>query len=118
MRFKFKRNDNIGAIFFVAFVLGTSLIYQFEERFNQKDWHNDPTQRHKLVDDLLDRELLKGKTKTEVISFLGQPNSKDSLGKDIFLYNLGSPPSFTKSAPEQLLVVFENQKVLKVVVTQ
>ena len=118
MWFKFKRNDIIGSIFFIAFVIGTSLIYQFEERFNEETWRNEPTKRYEMVDDLLERNLLNGKTKEEVIGLLGQPSSGRSLENDFFLYNLGSPPHFTKSEPEELRIIFENQKVIKAIVTQ
>jgi hypothetical protein len=118
MWIKLKRNDIIGAIFFAAFVVGTSLIYQFEERFNQEDWHDNPPQRHKLVDDLIERELLIGKTKAEVVLILGQPNSDPRLKNHIFSYDIGQPPSFTKSKPQQLLIVFKNERVFTIEVIE
>ena len=117
MWFRLKRNDQIGLIFFIAFIVSTSLIYQFEERFNEDDWRNAPTKRHKLVEDLLERELLIGKTKTEVIIMLGPPNSNSTLKKDIIIYDLGSPPSFSKGNPQQLQIRFKNENVANFVVT-
>ncbi len=118
MRFKLKRNDQIGLLFFIAFVVGTSLMYQFEERFNDAAWRDQPSKRHQMVDDLIEKNLLTGKTKIEVMSLLGPPSSDYSLENDFFIYNLGSPPSFTGYKIEELHIVFENQKAFKVFVTQ
>ena len=110
---KLKRNDKIGLFFFIAFVLSTSLIYLFEERFDRDVWISQPSKRHKMVDDVIESQLLSGKTKDEVILLLGEPNSSSSSEKDIFLYRLGKAPSFIESKREQLLIVFENERVLK-----
>lgn len=112
-----KRNDQIGLIFFVAFVVGTTLIYQFEERFSKDAWDNNPTLRYKLVDDLLDRELLIGKSKTEVIELLGKPIRSGSTEHYIFLYDLGRPPSFSQSDPQQLQITFKDETVLSAIIT-
>jgi hypothetical protein len=117
MKLKFKRNDIIGAIFFIAFVVSTTLIYQFDEKFSEEYWTTRPSKRHNMVDDLLERELLKDKTKMEVISLLGQPSSDGFREKDYFIYNLGKPPSFTKPQLKKLLIVFEDEKVSSAVVT-
>lgn len=117
MRFELKRIDKIGFFFFGAFIIGTSLIWLFEERFDSDNWHNQPTMRYKMVDDIVEQKLLLGKTKEQIIVLLGEPNSSTSKGKDIFLYNLGRPPSFFKTKREQLLVVFTDQKVVKVAIT-
>lgn len=111
---KLKRNDKIGLLFFVAFVISTSLIYLFEGRFNINEWHSSPSTRHQMVDDVIESQMLIGKTKDEVIFLLGEPNSSISTDHDVFLYRLGQAPSFFKSRREQLLVIFENGKVLKV----
>lgn len=117
MRFKLKSNDQIGLIFFVAFVVGTTLIYQFEERFNQEAWSDNPANRHKLVDDLLDRELLIGKSKTEVIELLGKPIRSGSTEHYIFLYDLGRAPSFSQSEPQQLQIIFKDETVFSAIIT-
>ena len=116
MRFELKRYDKIGLFFFAACIIGTSLIWLFEERFDSDNWQNQPTMRYKMVDDIVEQKLLLGKTKDEVIVLLGEPNSKTSEGKAVFLYNLGRPPSFFKTKREQLLIVFANQKVEKVAI--
>lgn len=114
---RLKRHDKIGLFFFVALIISTSLIWLFEERFDKNKWSTEPSKRHQMVDDLIESQLLIDKTKDEVIILLGEPNSSISAEKDVFLYRLGQAPSFIKSQREQLLVVFENDKVLKVALT-
>ena len=111
---KLKRNDKIGLFFFVAFVLSTSLIYLFEERFDKDLWSTQPSKRHEMVDDLIESQILLNKTKKEVIDILGEPNSSINNENNAFTYRLGQAPSFFKSNRERLLVVFEDQKVSKV----
>ena len=118
MRLQLKRNDKIGLLFFIAFVLGTSLIYQFEERFDENIWRSQPTRRYKLADDIIENQLLIGKTKVEVVALLGEPNSIVNLNKESFLYKLGVPPSFFEPKMELLLIVFEKQKVIDVTLIQ
>ena len=109
-----KRNDKIGFLFFLAFVLATSLIWLFEERFDQDLWQNQPSMRYKLADDLIESELLIDKTKAQVIELLGEPTSTVGLNKESFFYKLGKPPSFLESKVEVLHIVFENEKVIEV----
>lgn len=114
MNIKLKRNDKIGLFFFVAFIMSSSLIWLFEERFSKEQWRGQPTQRYKMVDDIIESQLLISKTKDEVIVLLGKPNSSSSIEKDIFLYRLGKPPSFFEAKREQLLIIFVNQRVNEV----
>jgi hypothetical protein len=115
--FKLKRNDKIGLFLFTAFIITTSLIYVFEERFDKHQWRSEPSRRYQMVDDLIESQLLIGKTKNEVILLLGDPDSSISSGNDVFLYRLGKPPSFFESKREQLLVAFEVGTVFKVATT-
>lgn len=117
MRFELTRIDRIGLFFFAAFIISTSLIWLFEERFDSDNWKSQPEMRYKMVDDIVEQKSLLGKTKEEVTVLLGEPSSRESIGKDIFLYYLGRPPSFFKAKREQLLVVFTDQKVVKVAIT-
>ena len=89
-------------------------MYLFEERFDKNEWRNSSSKRHQMVDDVIESQMLLGKTKDEVIFLLGEPNSSISEEKDFFLYLLGNPPSFFQPKREQLLIVFEDEKVFKV----
>ncbi len=114
MRFQLKRNDKIGLIFFIAFVLSTSLIYQFEERFDQESWKSQPRMRYKMADDIIEKQLLIGKTKKAVIALLGKPYATTSLEKEVLVYRLGKPQSFFEPKSEQLFIFFADQKVIEV----
>ena len=108
---RLKGNDKIGLFFFVAFIISSSLIWLFEERFNKEQWRSNPQQRYKMVDDLIDSQLLINKSKDEVVLLLGEPYSSSAIEKDIFIYRIGKQPSFFESKKEHLLIIFENQKV-------
>jgi len=111
MWLRLKRNDKIGLFFFVAFILSTSLIWLFEKRFDEAQWKSNRTQRYKMVDNLIESQILIGKTKDEVILLLGQPNYSANTQKDVLAYRLGDQPSFFESRREYLLIIFINQKV-------
>lgn len=108
---RLKRNDKIGLFFFLAFIISTSLIWLFEERFNEEQWAENPSQRYKMVDDLIESQLLMDKSKSKVVALLGQPTSQSNVEKDIFIYRIGKQPSFFESRREHLLIIFINQKV-------
>ncbi|NNE31610.1 MAG: hypothetical protein HKN40_04500 [Winogradskyella sp.] len=114
MNFKLSRNNKIGLFFFLAFVISSSLIWLFEERFSKEQWRTEPRQRYKLVDDLIDSQILLDKTKNEVIQTLGEPYLKVNTINDAFIYKLGNPPSFVDAQQEQLFIIFVKQKVAEV----
>lgn len=114
--FDFRNNqrNQIGLLFFIAFVAGTTLIYQFEERFDENLWRTERTRRYKLADDIIESQLLIGKTKEEVITLLGENYSTLSLNQQSLIYKLGQPPSFFEPKMELLLILFVNEKVIEV----
>ncbi len=111
---RLKRNDKIGLFFFVAFVTSMSLLWFFEERYDKAAWLSTPSERYKMVDDIIESQLLMRKSKAEVIELLGQPDTTLSQPEDGFIYRLGTPPSFFDDKPEQLLIIFELGSVSKV----
>ncbi|WP_299890355.1 hypothetical protein [uncultured Lacinutrix sp.] len=114
MRFKLKRNNKIGLFFFMAFVISLTLIYVFEEQFDKNTWQTDPLTRYKMVDDIIEKRVFIGKTKQEIISLLGEPYEIKSSESNYFIYKVGTPPSFFKTKKQFLLIVFNNQEVVKV----
>ncbi|MFD2543246.1 hypothetical protein ACFSSB_13010 [Lacinutrix gracilariae] len=118
MNIKLKRNDKIGLFFFLAFVLSTSLTWLFEERFNAEQWHSQPLTRYKMVEDIIESNILIGKTKQEVILLLGEAIPSSLNGKEHLVYALGKPPSFFEPKNEILVVIFENHLVIKVIQQQ
>jgi hypothetical protein len=108
---RLKRNDKIGLFFFTAFVISSSLIWLFEERFNEDQWASNPSQRYKMVDDLIESQILINRSKAEVKNILGEPSSQSNDDRDIFVYNIGKQPSFFENRREHLLIIFELQRV-------
>jgi len=102
------------AVLILAGIISVVLISAYESNFDQTEWETYPLKRHKMVDNLIESQVLIGKTKDEVVGLLGLPNTSTTKGKDIFLYILGQAPSFIKSEQEQLLIVFEDQTVSNV----
>lgn len=111
MRLQPKRIYKIGLFFLAVLVISWSLLKLFEVPFDKTLWENNPSERYEMVDNLIESQLLMGKTKAEVIALLGQPYSSSTVEKDIFIYRLGDQPSFFKSRKEHLLIIFINQKV-------
>jgi hypothetical protein len=111
MILKLKRFEKIVLVFFLAFVIGMSLIWMFEERFSTEKWKAEPTRRYKMVDDLIESQILLGKSKEKVVLMLGYPNLRSDDQIDVFAYSLGVPPSFFKTKREKLLVIFNKEIV-------
>lgn len=111
MQLKLKRIYKIWLFVLAVLVISWSLLWLFEVPFNTELWKSSPTERYQMVDDLIESQELMGKTKAEVLTLLGKPNSSSTTQKDIFIYQLGEQPSFFKSRKEHLLIIFLNQKV-------
>lgn len=108
---RLKRNDKIGLFFLIAFVISSSLIWYFEERFNEDQWASNPSQRYKMVDDLIESQILLNLTKTEVKVILGEPYSQSNDDQDVFVYYIGKQPNFFENRQGYLLIIFELLKV-------
>ncbi|WP_299116286.1 hypothetical protein [uncultured Winogradskyella sp.] len=103
-------------VFLLVVVVSSKLLISiFDERFDKAKWHNKPLERYQMVHDIIESRLLIGKTKGDIISLLGQPNSVVSKPKRGFVYKLGTEPSFFNTEEEvKMLVIFQNEKVSKV----
>lgn len=108
--------DKAGFILFAAFLITKALFWMLQERFDQELWKEQPMQRYKMVDHLIEQELLSQTSVNAVIEILGQPDETKTIGNDVFIYRLGVPPSFSKLEEEQLLVIFIENKVAYVVI--
>ena len=110
---KLTRFNKIALLLVVAIIISLFLLRLFEKHFDSEDWKSQPTERYKMVDNLIEQQLLMGMTKAETIDLLGKPNATLSSGS-VFLYKIGHVPSFFKSKTEQLLIVFEDEVAAKV----
>lgn len=114
MKLQPKRIYKILVFVLAVFIISASLLWLFEKPFNATEWKSNPLERYKMVDDLIESQLIMDKSKDEVMSLLGQPYSSSNIEKDIFIYRLGDQPSFFNSRKEHLLIIFEHQKVHEV----
>lgn len=46
-------------------------MYQFQHTYSPEKWHSDRENRYKIVDDMLEKTQLIGKSETEVLELLG-----------------------------------------------
>ncbi|APY08137.1 hypothetical protein BWZ20_07410 [Winogradskyella sp. J14-2] len=106
-----KRIGKISLFFLVAVILAFILFNALEKPFDAQKWQSEPLKRYEMVDDIIESQMLLGKSKSEIIEILGQPDSKLHTSKDAFIYTIGDPPSFFSSQKEYLLIVFKNERV-------
>lgn len=120
--FKEPRRAKIAS--WVSAMVGAPLIYLFiqmlfiyamfdfpEKEFDSKIWKNDPENRFELSKNLIDSNLLIGKTKDQVVQILGKT---ENFKADVWVYYLGFLPSPGNIDPDILQITFENEKVIKV----
>lgn len=114
--FDFRNNqaNQVGLILFLAFVISTSLVYLFEERFNEEKWRQNRMRRYEMLDDILDRNLFIDDTKKEVLHQLGYPSILNSSTTDQFNYYVGEGVRLSNDQPVMLTLIFENNRVTKV----
>ncbi len=89
-----------------------SMSYYPKSDFDQKEWMQNKEERYKMSGDIIDSELLIGKTKDEVIELLG--NDYYSYHEDYMAYDLGFVPGLFNIDPDVLDIYFEKGKVVKV----
>lgn len=80
--------------------------------FDKQKWHDDVEQRYELSEDLIDSEVLMGKTMDEVKLLLGDDYQES--GKDQWSYYLGFRPGFANIDPDVLEIEFKEGKVINV----
>lgn len=114
--FDFRNNqiNQVGLIFFLAFVLGTIFTHDFNMSFSQELWKEEPSKRYKLADVIIDSEICIGKTGEEIKALLGQPGDSDLEQNAFFSYYLGNRPTFSGGEKAYLILHFENGRVIKV----
>ncbi len=89
-----------------------SISYYSTIDFNQEIWKSNTEERFKMSKNIIESEMLVGKTKEEVIAILGDKyylNNEDGLA-----YGLGVLPGLLNIDPSFLFIEFENGIVKKV----
>ncbi|WP_405575081.1 hypothetical protein [Winogradskyella sp. Asnod2-B02-A] len=117
--FDFRNNqvNQIGLIFFSAFVLATTLIYFFDQRFTEERWKESPMRRYQILEDIINRELFINDTKREVIQQLGYPKESNYNEIDQFNYYVGIRATYNNGDIKQLTIIFKNNRVIKTLIT-
>lgn len=96
-------------VLFFTFIF--SITYYPDKPFNQQKWMANPSERYEMSQNLIESELLIGKTKIEVKELLGSVSYKYS--ENHWAYSIGFIPGITID-PSVLDVYFKNGKVVKV----
>ena len=102
-------------VFVLATIISYFLIEANEKQFDQSLWNIYPTERYKMSKNIIESAMFIGKTKSEVISVLGNPESSSLEGKEHLIFALGKPPSFFESEDAKLVVIFKGELVSKVI---
>ncbi|MDD2799081.1 MAG: hypothetical protein PHV20_10845 [Bacteroidales bacterium] len=89
-----------------------SILYYPKTDFNKQKWDLNKDERYKMSHDIIEHELLIGKTKDEVINLLGSDFYR--YDDNHVAYDLGFVPGLFNIDPDVLDIYFENGKVIKV----
>ncbi|CDF78613.1 conserved hypothetical protein [Formosa agariphila KMM 3901] len=105
---------NLSPLFYIAFILiwmASSSYYPTHE-FNKLQWEANSEERYTMSQNLIESEMLIGKSKSEV---------SDVLGSDFYVYNenhisynLGFLPGLFNIDPDVLDIYFKYGKVVRV----
>ena len=98
----------IGIVMFWFF----GISYYPTSDFDKQKWIADKEMRYELSKDIIDSEILIGKTKAEVRQILGDDGNTDK--SDHWYYYLGYRPGFANIDPDVLEIEFIDNKVVKV----
>lgn len=89
-----------------------SISYYPSKEFDRQKWISDKESRYELSEEIIESEMLIGKTKSEVKEILGDEENDDD--SDLWNYYLGFKPQLFGIDPDVLDIEFENGKVIKV----
>ncbi len=98
----------IGIIVLLFFIMS----YYPTHDFDKEKWFTDEEERYEMSDNIIESNMLIGKTKTEIQQILGDGDNSDQ--SDGWYYYLGYRPGFANIDPDVLYIEFKNGKVLKV----
>mgnify|MGYP001403698279 CR=1 FL=1 len=88
------------------------LFYEPQYDFEREPWFANKHSRFEMRDNIIESEILKGKTKSEIIEFIGKPDSADST--DVWKYELGTSGFGFGWQFNSLELRFKNGKVSEV----
>jgi hypothetical protein len=89
-----------------------SISYYPSREFNRQGWLNEQEKRFALSEDLIEREVLLGKTKPEIRHLLGDEGNTDQSNQ--WSYYLGFRPQLLNIDPDVLVIEFKDEVVVRV----
>lgn len=96
----------------IVMLLIFGVSYHPSYSFDKEKWFANKRKRYELSEDIIERKMLLGKTKSEVRQLLGdEGNSNES---DHWFYQLGLRPGLFNIDPDVLDIEFSNGKVSSV----
>jgi len=98
----------------LVIIMVMSLSYYPSRDFDRERWFADEEKRYELSEDIIESEMLIGKTKAEVRQILGTGAESNTDDNDNWWYYLGFKPGMFNIDPDVLDIYFENGKVSKV----
>jgi hypothetical protein len=97
----------VGIVFLVF-----SIIESYPKNdFDRKQWLSDKDERYELTDDIINRRLLIGKSKDQVLEILGDENNSNT---DNWGYYIGFKPEIGNIDPNSLHIDFKNNRAINV----
>ncbi len=79
--------------------------------FNKEKWHSAAGKRYEMSEDIIDRDILIGKTKADIQLLLGKA---ENTSENEWEYVLGSRPGLFVIYPDLLRIIFKDGKVVKI----
>ncbi len=89
-----------------------SISYYPSDDFNKKEWNLNIEERFKMSEDIIESEMLIGKSRDEVINILG--NNYSTNNENMLSYELGFVPGLFNIDPNYLDIILKNGKVISV----
>ncbi len=92
------------------------LSYTPTHEFSEKAWENEPDKRVEIIDDMMERRLLDGLTREDVVALLGKPDDNTSQFRSLnwdMIYHLGPESGVFRIDSEWLLIWLKNDTVAK-----
>ena len=89
-----------------------SITFYISDNFNQEEWKHNEYERYRMTEDIIENQILLGKTKNEIIELLG--NDYNICNENEITYFIGQVPGLFNIDPSVLSIHFKNGKVIKV----
>ena len=89
-----------------------SITFYISDNFNKEEWKHNEYERYRMTEDIIENQILLGKTKNEIIELLG--NDYNICNENEITYFIGHVPGLFNIDPSVLAIYFNNGKVVKV----